>query len=560
VTIAQRIGNTGDVIGVDITLNSLAATLQNLSPTPNAEIIVFTDEGKLLISNRSDNERVPGSEPVRAPGAGTYVGDFDEPVLDELFHRFIEGERNSTFSLKAGGEAWFTSIRPVRIGAGNELAFMTIAVSERDLLSALARLRMQSILLALVALGIALLMAWLLSSSISSSAARLAAEAREMTRLRFHSPLTVRSRIADIDELACSMAVMKSALLRFTRVAESLTAEEGSSGVARVALTESQAMCGADNATLMLLSDDKERLVLFEPDSPTKVPESRMNEKLNTKSGLRSNGRKSDSAGVLGNRLKQVQDIHLTAAMDGVDSTSAEMSAMESGRAVVLYEENGDEQSTGHDEVSQKHKGRLESAHAYRIIVPLQPAGESAIGIIQLSLHGQGRTLRCDEECIHFIEALASAAAVAMRNRQLIEAQHSTFESMMRLLAKAIDAKSPYTGAHCQRVPLLVEQLARAASQSSEAPFRDFQMDEANERELHIASWLHDCGKITTPEHLVDKGTKLEGVFNRIHEVRTRFEVLHRDAEIDFLRATDGASENVRDEASKKLLCKQAVL
>ena len=560
VTIAQQIGNTGDVIGVDITLNSLAATLQNLSPTPSAEIVVFTSEGKLLISNKSDSKQVLESANVRAPGAGTYVGDFDQPVLDELFHRFIEGERNSTFSLEAGGEAWFTSIRPVRMGAGQELAFMAIAASERDLLSALERLRMQSILLALLALAIALLMAWLLSSSISSSAARLAAEAREMTRLRFHSPLTVRSRIADIDELACSMAVMKSALLRFTRVAESLSAEEGSSGVARVALAEARAMCGADNASLMLLSDDRQRLVLFESDSPPEVPESLMDEKQNLKSGFRSNIGQSGSARALGNRHKKVQDINLTASMDGEGSASAELSAMESGRAVVLYEEHDDEQSVGDDKLSQKQKGRSEVGRAYQLIVPLTPAGESAIGIIKLSVNEQGLSLRCDEECIHFIEALASAGAVAMRNRQLIEAQHSTFESMMRLLAKAIDAKSPYTGAHCQRVPVIVEQLARAASQSSAVPFRDFQLDEAHERELHIASWLHDCGKITTPEHLVDKGTKLEGVFNRIHEIRTRFEVLHRDAEIDFLRSTDGASKNERAEAKEKLLHKQAVL
>ena len=61
-------------------------------------------------------------------------------------------------------------------------------------------------------------------------------------------------------------------------------------------------------------------------------------------------------------------------------------------------------------------------------------------------------------------------------------------------------------------------------------------MDEDQRYAFHLASWLHDCGKITSPEYVVDKATKLETIYNRIHEIRTRFEVLWRDAELDCLR------------------------
>ena len=121
-----------------------------------------------------------------------------------------------------------------------------------------------------------------------------------------------------------------------------------------------------------------------------------------------------------------------------------------------------------------------------------------------------------------------------IRARQEIE---ELFTAITELLAGAIDAKSPYTGNHCKRVPVLAKMLAQAAGRSTEAPFADFRLDsEEKFREFEVAAWLHDCGKITTPEYVVDKATKLETIGNRIHEIRMRFEVLLRDAEIDHWR------------------------
>ncbi|BAJ03767.1 HD domain-containing phosphohydrolase [Shewanella violacea] len=115
--------------------------------------------------------------------------------------------------------------------------------------------------------------------------------------------------------------------------------------------------------------------------------------------------------------------------------------------------------------------------------------------------------------------------------------QKELMESFIKLIAQAIDDKSPYTAGHCNRVPELGLMLADAAAESELAAFKDFSFKSADEhREFRIAAWLHDCGKITTPEFIVDKGTKLEAVYNRIHEVRMRFEVLWRDAEIDYLK------------------------
>lgn len=132
-----------------------------------------------------------------------------------------------------------------------------------------------------------------------------------------------------------------------------------------------------------------------------------------------------------------------------------------------------------------------------------------------------------------------SLYVMAQSIRQHEKNQEALMESFIELIAQAIDEKSAYTGAHCARVPELGMMLAEAASQSDAKPFQDFSLDdERKRREFRIAAWLHDCGKITTPEHIVDKGAKLEANYNRIHEIRTRFEILWRDADIEYLKAT----------------------
>ena len=129
-------------------------------------------------------------------------------------------------------------------------------------------------------------------------------------------------------------------------------------------------------------------------------------------------------------------------------------------------------------------------------------------------------------------ESLASQAAIALTNRLLINQLEQLFESFINLINAAIDEKSPYTGGHCQRVPALTMMLAEAVNDTRDGPLADFHMTEKDRYELKIAGLLHDCGKVTTPVHVVDKATKLETIYDRIHLIDTRFEVLKRDLEI----------------------------
>lgn len=169
------------------------------------------------------------------------------------------------------------------------------------------------------------------------------------------------------------------------------------------------------------------------------------------------------------------------------------------------------------------------------LTVPLKNHSGEIIGVLQLlnaKNEKTGEVCTFDASIQPLIEALASQAAVAVDNQLLIEAQRRLFDSFIMVMGGAIDAKSPYTGGHCARVPELAEMLAHAAVEEDEGVLHDFSLDEDGFRELHLASWLHDCGKVVTPEYVVDKATKLETIYDRIHEIRMRFEILKRDAEI----------------------------
>lgn len=133
--------------------------------------------------------------------------------------------------------------------------------------------------------------------------------------------------------------------------------------------------------------------------------------------------------------------------------------------------------------------------------------------------------------------------------------QEEFVESFIQLIAQAIDDKSPYTAGHCNRVPILGMMLAKAAETSKRGILKDFVfLNEDERREFRIAAWLHDCGKITTPEHIIDKGTKLEANYNRIHEIRMRFEVLWRDAEIEYYKAVQEMPNNESELRKQKEL------
>lgn len=173
------------------------------------------------------------------------------------------------------------------------------------------------------------------------------------------------------------------------------------------------------------------------------------------------------------------------------------------------------------------------------LTVPLKNHENELIGVLQLiNAMDEGTTeIRpFSAEDQQLAESLASQAAIALTNQRLIGDLKMLFESFIQVIASAIDDKSPYTGGHCHRVPILSEMLAKAAGASDLGDLKDFDPTDDELYEIRIAAWMHDCGKVVTPEYVVDKSTKLETIYDRVHTVSTRFEVLKRDVEVEFLK------------------------
>ncbi|MEN9538731.1 MAG: hypothetical protein RLZZ126_966 [Pseudomonadota bacterium] len=187
------------------------------------------------------------------------------------------------------------------------------------------------------------------------------------------------------------------------------------------------------------------------------------------------------------------------------------------------------------------------------LAVPMKDHEGEVIGVLQLinaTDPATGRVMPFSVADQSLAESLASQAAIAVTNRMLMSQLEELFESFISLINLAIDEKSEYTGKHCERVPALTMMLAEAVNDTTDGPLASFAMTDRDRYELKIAGLLHDCGKVTTPVHVVDKATKLQTLFDRIELVDTRFEVLKRDREIESLRAqlalreqTDAAEE-----------------
>lgn len=190
------------------------------------------------------------------------------------------------------------------------------------------------------------------------------------------------------------------------------------------------------------------------------------------------------------------------------------------------------------------------------LTIPMKNHENEIIGVLQLINAidpDSGEIIAFSKANQQLVESLASQAAVALTNYNLIEGLKNLFEAFIELIADAIDEKSPYTGGHCRRVPELTMMLADAACRAERGPLADFRMTDKEIYELRIAAWLHDCGKVTTPEHVMDKPTKLSTIYDRIHLVEQRFELLRSQAECDMLRRQLRALREGRPQDAERL-------
>lgn len=493
-TLAVRAAEGKAVVGADILLETLGETLARQKVTPSALAVLVNAHGEIIA--HSDMERLRNliGETTGQPKLAR-LDQLEQPILNRLQAMMpaLARERPQQSKIVVDRENWRVNLSPVLLKGAEPLYLLTV-IPDSELIAAASTMLRRSALATLLIILLAIPITWLLARNISGSIRALAGEAENIRHFEFTRPIQNRSLIQEVDELGRTMDGMKRTIRRFLDISLNVAAEEDFDRLLPRLLDETMQAANADGGVLYLTDQGKTLPVLARRHQA---------EKSEAVQGDFAGLDEGDHSTLLGAALAA------TNALGG--SLSAE--DIERLRLAPLLA-----------------PGKGQQAQA--IAVPLLNRQHQPVGALLLVCHAV-----VDQALVNFIGALSSSAAVSLEARELIKAQKALFEAFIRLIAGAIDAKSAYTGGHCARVPELAKMLAHAACQQTEGPFKNFRLDENAWEALHIAAWLHDCGKITTPDFVVDKATKLETLCDRIHEVRMRFEVLKRDAEIACLKA-----------------------
>jgi HD-GYP domain-containing protein (c-di-GMP phosphodiesterase class II) len=478
------------VVAADITLHRLSQTLSRHQITPSSEVVLMGGDGSALAYRNPDRL-------IRKSGEdGFRIARLNELGSDVL--AFLSKDlaaRPQGLDFRFAGQPWKGSLRKLaKLGGLGLYVLMVSPVHE--LLSEAAEIRRLSLITTFVVFLVAMPVIWLVARRISDPLRRLAGEAGLIRRFDFAAPVETHSFITEVDELARAMDMMKTTISRFLTLIKSLAGEKDfDSLLARI--TRETMLVGQADAVLSYLVDDDERHL--------------------------------GPASLQGRERGPIDTDPLPRLP--MDSDHALVQAVKQQGSSLLRLGEGDALAPLLD--------ALGASTLSMVALPLRNRQEEIIGVLCLIYRktAEDQGLGQQDAQIAFVRALSGFAAVSLESRHLLMMQEALLDAFIKLIAGAIDAKSPYTGGHCQRVPELTRMLAQAACDSDAPPFRDFRLDPEQWEALEIASWLHDCGKVTTPEYVVDKATKLETLYDRIHEIRMRFEVLKRDAEIRYWRA-----------------------
>ena len=496
VTAMSTTSEPGVVVAFDITLENLSQTIAKYHLTPNSEVVLinaqgqtfaYKDQHKIIVqkNDASDDDSLQLAN-LRQLGSG---------VLTH-FSRAIESKnievKEQDLEFEYDGQQWIGSARIVARPGGVDLYALMLSPVDELLADAVA-IRQQLIFITLTVLFIFIPVIWFTARKISTPLNILSQQAEAIARFDFDEKPAQASFIKEVDQLDAAMAMMKSTINKFIKLINSLAGEQDLDTLLK-SITKETMLISQSDAALIYLMDETDDLL---------------------------------KADYLCDKKHEYMPVDNLSTLT-LDDTTALLHGSDDSESRVL-------------QLNKKNKNKLtplldvlQAEALLCIVLPLQNRSNEVIGLLCLIYQQVDATGSVKQPGnIEFVEALSGFAAVTLESRQLFKMQEALLHAFIKLIAGAIDAKSPYTGGHCQRVPEITMMLAKAACDSTEETFSDFDLDEKQWQELNIAGWLHDCGKVTTPEYVVDKATKLETIYDRIHEVRMRFEVLKRDAEID---------------------------
>ena len=489
-TIARKSSET-TVLGADLTLDDLSATLAEHRLTPSTEVVLYSPDGRAVAYPDSARLVIPGEKLQLAQ-----VKDLS-PALADFLNLGLDEDRQGVVRLNK--QRWHIAYTQFSEGGPQGLRLALLA-PESELLADAYRIRWQGAILTLGILLLCIPLGWLLSNILVKPLRVLVDEAEAIRSFNFDYPASGRSFVKEVDQLAVSMGRMKETISSFLDIAATLSAETNFDALLSRVLHETVQLSEASGGLLYLRDNSSGRL---------------------------------DPHGLFINEQQHNLEEHCIPSFDSNDAALPSWLAQTATGGPSINVALGFEHAQGFQGLLHT----LDSPRAHLVCTGLHNRQGQTLGVLVLLHRDSGdeaNLAMLRPERIAYVEAVSGVAALCIESQRLLDQQKKLLDAFIQLIAGAIDAKSPYTGGHCQRVPEITLMLARAAAASEDPPFHDYQPSEEEWEALHIAAWLHDCGKVTVPEYVVDKATKLETICNRIHEVRMRFEVLKRDAWISY--------------------------
>ena len=459
-------------------------TLKNL--TALVQYLEFSSNSNIFLLN--PNSEIIGSNQLFSLMMGEKLFTAKDLDFEHLIKAF-EAEKKSKLEAKTvvwKGKTWELMINPLKLADDSMLRIVNF-VSHDDLFATSSTLRNDLIIISIFAVIISFLFVLLIARRIASPLIFLTNSIENIQRFRFQRKHYQPSRIQEVDKLNKAMGLMENVLLDFFNNLRN---------VARTSRPEELSASIVTQVKEILMADDCQ---LF-----TNTPDSRGEFKLSAKSG-------------------ETAEFNLQCLYDHNPDAFTQS----------IYELTADEANNIFTDL-QCHSG---------FIIPLfnrnnENTGALLIGFTLDITNDTRNRLRFVREFIGFNE-------IVLEHLEKVDEQRELFHSFVEMTATAVDIKSPYTGGHCQRVPKITKMLAKAAEEDTDK-FADFSLTSKSWEELLVAAWLHDCGKVTTPDYVMDKATKLETIYDRIHEIRMRYEVLKRDADVVYWQSIAGGMNEIK--------------
>jgi len=494
VTLSQPSEDGRTILGLDVALPDLGREIETLRLVPNTEIAVVDRDLRVLA--------YPDMARVLEPAAGgsqtlnlRSLDSLGVASLSEVRRLAIQPGESRRFMLH--GREWLGQVQPLQSQRLQDLQIL-MAVPTSELLSGVDKSLRRHAWVAASSILFMVFLGALAGRRVGRSLSILAAQADALAHFDFRRLERPRSHVREMRDLGEVMDGMSETIAKFLAITHHISAESRLDLMLSSVLYELVRTTHCSSGAVYLVAGDGarlERIARYCED-----PE---------------------------DHAHYPEHLPMAQFVNPAD---------------VL----GEEADAGERRAPRQHPLRVQ----------LRTRDGQPLGVLSLR-YASDRRLE-DASFRIFVEKLSGTLSVAIETRSLIEGQKRLFDAMIRLLADAIDAKSPYTGGHCERVPQLAEMLMQRLCEAREGPFAAVAMTDAEREEFRLGAWLHDCGKVTSPEHVIDKATKLETLYNRIHEVRMRFEVLWRDAEISYWRQREAGLG--APELGERLQARQAQL